>query len=315
MEKLLETIISGITWDIIKKLVGKSAVTVSNIASELIGCVNCALDSKVSNEIAAKAQKYYMPNISFEDYNVALQSDAEYSNIVSSNVIYKTGFAKRLDYYIYLTNAYSNNKINLEVIAEHTGLSSVYDLRRYYLEDHDPDFKFIEQVADKLGISKEWLKAEKGEIITPAYNSFEAMGSYDLIKEDNPKSIVFCLSEKSHLGMVCQIDELKYNLCGKIWHFNDNVGSTGKSQIVSIYNFIHRLDEDGMLDKSEVLFFSNDNFDRIFYYTIFPSSVHCLGKAKYPSLSWFDDLINLRLTDAYGEPYSFCQNVVRDSLR
>lgn len=115
-----------------------------------------------------------------------------------------------------------------------------------------------------------------GKMIIPKYKAYFATECYDNIKADNPQKIFFCLSNKSHLGIVCQIDELKFNICNYTWHFNEDVGGTGIHQIEDIYHFISNLKQDHLLSNCEVLVFSNDSFSKIFEFDVPPSSVQFL---------------------------------------
>lgn len=74
--------------------------------------------------------------------------------------LYNTEFAKRLDYIISLINQANTygNKINLESLAESLAFPSVNELKCYYIKNKEPDFVFIEKLADKLGVNVTWLK-------------------------------------------------------------------------------------------------------------------------------------------------------------
>lgn len=304
---LLSTILSGIIWDLIKQ-------GLEDVSAVLFDRLAYASDPKTCEEIVHKSKVHYSDNYSFEEYNTELQNDKEYMDLISSRVKYKTEFAKRLDYYITLTNIYSQQqkKINIEKVAECIGLQSVYELRKYYIEEHDPTFQFMEEVADKLGINKEWLKNGSGTMFIPKYESDYAMDCYSVVKKDNPKKIFFCLSDESHLGIICQIDEIKYCYCNHTWHFNRVVGGGGKRRIVSIHHFIKQLNEDKMLNKCEVLFIPQKYFEDIFGGSIPPSALHLVGKRKYSSWNWLEDFLSLNPTTEYGDSFKFCQEVVKE---
>lgn len=315
MDILTDVILAGFTWDIIKKLLSKGVIVVSRFSSMLFENLKYATDIETCEKIAFKTQPHCLSAHSFEEYVKALQNDKEYMDCIKSNVNYKTEFAKRLDYFISLTNAYSNQKINLEKIAVYIGLKSAYELRKFYIEDRDPDFDFIEVVAEKLGINQEWLKNGLGNMIIPKYKSYFATECYDNIKEDNPQQIFFCISDESHMGIVCQIDDLRFNICNYTWHFNKDVGGTGMHQIEEIYHFICSLDRDDLLSKCEVLFFPTESFYNIFECNLPPSSVCFLGKRKFISQYWLEDFISLKPTNEYGDSFKFCQDVVRARIQ
>lgn len=314
MDLLTDVILAGFAWDIIKKLLSQGVDLAIKLSGMLFESVNYATNLETCKQIASRAQSLYSPNQSFSEYVYALQNDKEYMNCVNFNINYKTEFAKRLDYFISLTNVNSTQKINIEKIAEYIGLRSAYGIRKYYLKERDPKFVFIEEVAEKLGINREWLKNGLGEMITPKYKSFFAMDCYENINKDTPQTIFFCLSDQSRLGIVCQINRLRFHICDYTWHFNSTVGSTGKSQIESIYWFIKNLSQDHLLSNCEVLFFPNEFFDKIFECKVPPSAVSSLGKRKFNSQCWLEDFISLKPTNEYGGSFKYCQDVVRERI-
>lgn len=109
MDFLIDVIISGFTWDIIKKL-AQGIINATNFSGILFESLQNAADLNTCKQITARVQSLYLPYHSFEEYVKALQNDEEYLDCINSNVNYKTEFAKRLDYYISLTNVYSNQK-------------------------------------------------------------------------------------------------------------------------------------------------------------------------------------------------------------
>jgi len=297
MDILLSAIVSGIIWDIIK------GVTIDAYDG-------VRLNESVMMTIDEKANEMRKRVLSYESCLYAVKSDEDWHTLISENIQYKTNFAKRLDYIIASMNAYSNKRINIEVVAEFLGHESANQIKQFYIDEIEPSFEFISETAEKLGVNEEWLKNGRGKPFWLEYRVNYPADIYEAVISTNLESIIFCLSEENHIGIILQHNELRYLCCRNKWHFNDNVGATGQSRIASIHELAKLLERGGLLPKCKVLFLSNRLHEEVFSGKI-PATAVSKGREKYSSFDWLTDFVNLNATDEYGEHFKFCQNVVR----
>lgn len=307
MDFLISTIVSGFMWDVMKS-------ATKSITEKLFEQLSYTTDYKTCQKIAEKVNELGVECKSYSSYETLVKNDKIFVSYINSNICYKTNFAKRMDFFISISNRYLHSNINLEIIAEYLKYSSVNELKKFYLESEEPSFEFITHVANALGISKLWLKSGTGVPFTATYKSDFAMDCYEQSMNDNPETIIFCLSEESHMGLVFKRDKIKYSFCEQTWHFNNEVGGGGIMRICSIYYFIKKLSDDEKLTKCSVRYFNNNDFASIFHGEIPTSSVESLGESKFQSLAWLKDFIDLNSNSRYGNSFKFCCQVVTEEL-
>jgi len=309
MDFLISTIVSGLIWDAIKSA---SATMGEQIHQNFSYAANRNALEAIHMKALEIKENHKKP---FDKFQKQVDSDSHFVDAVSENVRYKTDFAKRLDYIITLNNLYSDKRINLEILGEHLGHDSVNDLKIYYTDVFEPTYAFISEVAKNLGVNEVWLKNGSGNPFRSEQCAYRAIDYYSTIEGTNPESIIFCLSSKFDLGIVLKLNKFKYIYCDTTWHFNENVGGTGKSHIFSVYQLIKRLKDKDKLYICDVLHFGNETFDKIFYGLIPAASASKQGARRFSPIGWLEDFVNLRTVEEYGTRFKFCQDVVRDFLK
>lgn len=152
MEVLANTIISGIIYDLLKK---GMKLSYQEVFGRFFG-KQMRLNTLVYNEFLDEINQKKTLQEKEEIVNRRLGS----GTLAFERELYNTEFAKRLDYIILLINQANTygNKINLEFLAESLAFPSVNELKCYYIKNKEPDFVFIEKLADKLGVNATWLK-------------------------------------------------------------------------------------------------------------------------------------------------------------
>jgi len=313
VEGIFVAVVSGLILDGIRS--NKSLKTIEEIRQYLEYTTDRAdIRDEIYREILKKVD---VNEKSLNQIYKSIQEDSHFAELISQNIKYKTNFAMRLDYVMTLINAHSDSyeKVNLEILAEHLGFDSVNVLKEYYKNDKEPTFSFISDIAGKLGVNKEWFKNGNEKPFRAEIKLHYAANFIDKVIELKPENIIFCLSDESHMRIALKVDRFRYLYGDRSWHFNNNVGAGGQSQIESIYKFIKYLRKEDMLHRCTVSYLANDLFDKIFCGEIPASSALSDGKRKFSSKVWLEDFISLKNNDYYGEHFNYCQNVVKYRLK
>ena len=154
MDFLTSTIISGIIYDLIKK---GMELSYQGVFGGFLGN-KMRLNYPIYGEFLDEINKKKTIIEKEETVNKLLKSEPMASTFEKD--LYNTEFAKRLDYIISLINQENTFawKINLDFLAEWLGFQSVNELKCYYIENIEPDFKFIEILPIKLELIPHGLK-------------------------------------------------------------------------------------------------------------------------------------------------------------
>lgn len=279
MEGILIAVVSGLILE------GVKSSKVTNNSELIQQYLEYTTDKEMKREEIHREilKKLDTSKKTFDQLYKSVQEDSHFVELISQNINYKTKFAMRLDYVMTLINAYPdfNENVNLEILAEYLGFDSVNILKKYYTSDKEPTFAFISSVAKKLGLNEEWLKNGKNKPFQVELKSHCAMGCIDEVIALKPEKIIFCLSEKSHMGIALKCSEFRYMYCNNTWHFNKNVGAGGMGRILSIYRFIKRLEAEKMLNKCDVRYLSDELFEKVFCGEAPASSAFSNGKRKF----------------------------------
>ncbi|MDD2495641.1 MAG: hypothetical protein PHG06_06845 [Parabacteroides sp.] len=318
MDFFLSSVLSGILWDTIKAS-GK-VVTGKYIKSEIerqwLDDYTCELIADRVNSISSRKED-------FETFKEKFINDEEINTILKNKLGYRTEFAKRLNYIIDSINQYrySDEKINIEYIGEFLGFSSVNELKCYYISDTEPTYLFMDDIAKNIGVNKDWLKFGKGKPFSSQLHRPSFHRAIDYLKQIiniQPREVIFVLSDDhySYLGIVLGTNELKYEYFPEYYHFSNDVGGEGQSQIFSIYNLIKELNTNKLIDNCIVRTVSKEDFEKVFTGAIYTGAV-CQGK-RLPGY-WFYDFLDLYQSkekkemyiNSYGEAFVECQNIVK----
>lgn len=229
MEFLANTIISGIIYDLLKK---GMKLSYQEVFGRFFG-EQMRFNASVYNEFLDEINQKRTLQEKEEIVNKRLGS----GTLAFEQELYNTEFAKRLDYIILLinqANAYGN-KINLEFLAESLAFPSVNELKCYYIKNKEPDFVFIEELADKLGVNATWLKT--GINATPFLSTIRREDcEQQLLKNEIEGKYTFVIkdfTQRPEILLLKRVNDIKYVLFQKPFVFNSNVGSAGSEELWS----------------------------------------------------------------------------------
>lgn len=319
MDFLTSTILSGIIYDIIKKGMELSINNVFalydvhkmdyNICEEFIDKINA-----IDNE---KARMEYVKDV--------LKEENKYTTMFEQQ-LYLTNFAKRLDYVLALMNdcGYFEEKINVEKLGEYLGFKSVNDLKQYYIYNIEPDYTFIEDIANKLSIDKDWLTYGQGEPFTSSLRRI--YDATDILEDEgfeNISEFIFVMDDgkyRRNMGVIVRYETFKYSYYPRTFVFHADVGAGGASELFTVYNFLKELNRKNKMPSGVYILSERELID---YFTgkIYPGSIKKYKQNESNFL--LDDFINLYRSDEhkeeykrmYGETFIDSQDIIKAKLQ
>ena len=320
MDFIVSSILSGILYDLIKS---GTMLSYSNV----FGKLNVSsFDYSIGNEFIDEINQVADQNKKIEYANRLLTNENKYTVMFESQ-LYTTNFAKRIDYVIYLMNedrGINKNEFNLEIMGEYLGFSSVNDLKKYFLYSEEPGYGFIEEVADKLGLSSTWLKFGHGEPFESKLPSIDrAYGILNHESFDQTKELIFVISDvpyRRDIGIIRRIDKFKYDYYPSKLIFHGDVGGGGTSAIYSLYQFLRELRRRGVLPQG-VYKLPEDYFNRLFRGAIYPGTIVGLRQGYVNYL--LEDFIDLFTSEekkdhyekSYGTAFVDCQEIIKNGIK
>lgn len=318
MEFLTSTILSGIIYDLIKSGIKLSINNVFslydihkmdyNTCEEFIGNINAINDKEHKVK--------YVSDL--------LNNENKYTTLFEQQ-LYPTNFAKRLDYILTFINdcGYWEQKINVEKLGDYLGFKSVNNLKQYYIKDVEPDYEFIENIANKLGINTEWLKYGQGE---PFASSLRRIyNATDILKDNivnDVSEFIFVIDDGDYrrdIGIIVRFDEFKYSYYPRTLVFHADVGASGASELFSVYKFLKELNELNKMPSGVYKVSEEESID-FFSGKIYPGMIK---KYKQDGCNFLlDDFIDLYVNDShkeeyksmYGETFVNCQDLIKRKL-
>ena len=317
MEFLASSIIGGIIYDLVKKGV---SLSVDNIFGNIYSFNNN--NDSVYYEFVEDINKIKDDSVKIRYVNQILNEDNKYTYAFEKDM-YKTNFAKRLEYALNLINEseYYNKQLNIEKLGEMLGLKSVNEIKVFYTKEEEPDYNFIELVSKKLGLNVEWMKYGHGNIFESnleyLHNAYE-IRMLDSFKKS--KEIMFVIKDvkyRKEIGIICKYDDFNYSYYPYKYPFHNHVGGGGSSQLLSLYKFLRFLQDEWMLPPGAYKI-SEDKFNNLFTGNIYPGSVRKEPNSYQTFI--LDDFIALynseikkeEYLDMYGEEFVGCQTIIKD---
>lgn len=256
-----------------------------------------------------------------EYINSILTSENEYTTFFEGE-LYKTKFAKRLDYALTLINDtdYFSRKINVESLGEFLGLQSVNELKKCYTTEEEPTYEFMEMVADKLGINPKWMKAGEGNIFESGLRRLHS--GMELFEEPNYADIqefVFAMLDvpyERRIVLVRKMNEIKYEYYPRPFIFYRSGGGSGASELYSVYKMLRKLNSEKKMP-SEVYLLAEEKFCDLLQGKIYPGSIKKEERKNYI----LDDFISLsdgrkeQFMNWYGKTFIDAQECVIEELK
>ncbi len=319
---IVSAILSGIIYDVLKAGV---KLTYESVFGNFYGKdmnVNNTLYSDFIDQINKKEQldeKEQTVNNLLNDEEVIATLGKE---------LYNTNFAKRLDYVMYLMNQrktyYNTPRINLEYLGEWLGYNSVNELKRYYINNEEPEYSFLEVIAERLGVDQSWMK--HGEDLRP----FKAVDTQDagyadrLVEVKDEGEYIFVLKKcntRREMVVAKRVDDIKYIVYRTHYVFHSQVGATGAHQLYSVYQFLEEVVKRRKKELHNVYIVDEEVFNGLTMGKYYPGIV-----SNYKDVDYQDILCNFIKLDAtetvkneyikmYGREFVEAQQIVKHQMR
>lgn len=165
-----------------------------------------------------------------------------------SSSLYKTEFAKRLDYIMMLMNKSRKNSIvNVFTLGQYLGHDSANELLQYYKFDNEPDFSYSTLIANKLGVFPDWLISGRKAPFLSIHDDIWSVNDLLCKPEFNDiNEYIFFVKRcedvrNRELGIIIKYNSIKYTYYPTILPFSSNVGATGAHRLRSLCVLMDKL--------------------------------------------------------------------------
>lgn len=224
------------------------------------------------------------------------------------------------------------SRLNIEKLASLMDLPRPTELRKYFEDEEEPTYEFLDRFADVFGVNPNWLKfgedypysdSKLTKDINPC-DAFESLYEYvvsnTVIEKLKPRGIVFVKSN-SKVGqavIIFEIQEWKYLTCFDPYHISEH-GSGGTTALVRLYKFIKQIEHTKYESLCSGRVISEDSFQKLIEGKVFPGLPI---SESWPVSWWWEDLMDLsyRKHEAnyyerfYGEGFTAAQTLIRRRL-
>lgn len=223
-------------YDLIKKGIALSVSEVCKNINTIFNDYNI-IEEKI-NIINSK-----QTTIEKNEYVKSLENDSKY--ILTLKKAYPTVFSSQIDYILFLmNNKYANNdiKFTLASICEFLNFSSVNELKKFYHQNEEPEFSFIESIAERLGVNPIWLKSNINfPYVRQCSFNPEEMLYFDL---SDIKEAYFLTTDikNDFVTVVLKYNDYKYTYTSYQYPLNHSVGATGANDKKALKKFIDKID-------------------------------------------------------------------------
>jgi hypothetical protein len=217
-------------------------------------------------------------------------------------------------------NDITNNNHKIDEIADFLGFLKASELENRMNGIIEPEFSELDEISDKLGLSREWLKYGKGPRFHIDINNLPyAIDYIERTNQLSPTTIYFLKSKnpECEAGILLKINKIKYIAFPRTWHISSVVGSTGSQQILSFIEYVEKVTD--IIERPCNSFIGNvlkaEHFNDIFTGKVYPDKY--LSSFNTP---WWEDLcdiyhkypISKNYEKRYGHEFIQAQEIARD---
>lgn len=252
-----------------------------------------------------------------ENQNIIV-NEADKIHNTNENQTERSEFSYKLDYIIDCINKcdfFGAPRVDKKYIAKFCELPSVNDILIYYRTWQEPDERIIDQVADHLGVNRDWLKFDENRALP-----FEATNNrihipVDILKlkdSDIVERYIFAIKDKHNrreIIVIRKFNELKYDFFPIGYIFYD-AGSHGASasNLFQTYFFLRTLYRKELTSLDEAYFVEEEEFYDLLKGKIYPASI-ISTKRRTDILEEFIDL-----SDDESRKFRCCSNFGKEFI-
>ena len=215
--------------------------------------------------------------------------------------------------YIQLHDAY----LSVVEALKHGGIAARANVKIRWVDSEEIT---PENVAEKLGVNKEWLK--HGTNLKPFRSVIQFKYEEGLLQIDCRKKLIFAIRKsesRSEILVIKEIDKLKYEVFPRPLVFHSQVGSEGRRQLYATYNFLKKVYIENQFCLNYVYFVPENVFNDLIEGKCYPGIVkEYLSNNKINILFDFvesDTGESIKyLSDLYGVEFVAAKNIIKNFL-
>lgn len=243
---------------------------------------------------------------------------------IEKNIETKNVFAKKMLSVFDSINKYifSDELINIEKLSALLGFDSTNYLMKFFNTEKEPPFELMELIAEKLGLSENWLKYSQGNPFDyKTIYAFYYMDIISFLKENKDLDIIFLVSDEvdSRVLIYVRYSLYKYQRFRIIYPIHPNVGATGQSQIFDFYKLCKELVNSDFYTRINAYKLRVEIFDAILLGKYFPG---CYFKEKERITYFWEDLLDFnykyfnkdKYEELYTKKFTDVQNIILNRL-
>lgn len=230
----------------------------------------------------------------------------------------KNIFSTKILELIHEINKYDQN-FGLETLAFILKLNSVSELTMYFNTKNEPSYSFLDTIAEKIFISKNWLKFSRGNIFDgESIKTFWITDLYEILKQMNFENIYILLNDSPNQELLILIEKEKYiyQKYYKTISVHPNIGNEGKTILYKFYLFMKKINSDSDLYLKTTEYILPENiFKSILCGELYPGAIF---REKECTIHFCEDLLDLNhkyftkeeYINMYGENFIKCQEII-----
>lgn len=235
----------------------------------------------------------------------------------------KNIFASKILELIHQINKYEPD-FSLEELAYILEFNSVSELTKYFNTNKEPSYAFLDKLADKLYISKEWLKFSRGNIFDgESLKTFWLTDFYKDLENLTFKNIYILISDNSKYQEALILIQRKKYIYQKYYKripLYQGIGAAGKGELYEFYLFLKKIYKKHEWNNKITEYLLPERiFNSIICGNLYPGSIY---KEKIITTYFCDDLLDLnhqyftkdRYLEMYGENFLACQQNIIERI-
>ena len=175
------------------------------------------------------------------------EKNVQEHNNASANKISRGYFTERFEKMQMLLNDAKDvfeKEYTVEFIGHLIGLQNVEELKKYLVNDIEPEDSFKEKFVETFGVNREWMLYNQGE--NPFESNMQIFGNnpMDILRKTDLKTVqkfiivIGDVGGKRYACIVKKQSQYFYALYQKLYVFDTAVGATGTALVIHFYRFL-----------------------------------------------------------------------------
>lgn len=180
-------------------------------------------------------------------YDHSVEKNVQEDNNANANRISRGYFIERFEKMQMLLNDAKDvfeKEYTVEFIGHLIGLQNVEELKKYLVNDIEPEDSFKEKFVETFGVNREWMLYNQGE--NPFESNMQIFGNnpMDILRKTDLKTVqkfIIVIGDVGGKRYACIVKKQSpyfYALYQKLYVFDTAVGATGTALVIHFYRFL-----------------------------------------------------------------------------